>query len=146
MQITRKKKIIKVFLSKGYGVSKSNGVISSYFDDSNSDKLNYDIEVTCDQSDSGSPKLTSFSIDVNNEDLATFDNNNEFLIYSTTTEKNAIASKTNSEIENLKNLNNKTDREKMRYNKVPKAFQGMPIVLVTAGLMAIAFCGFSGLL
>ncbi len=37
-------------------------------------------------------------------------------------------------------------REKMRYNKVPKAFQGMPIVLVTAGLMAIAFCGFSGLL
>lgn len=111
----KEKKIIKVFLSKGYGVSKSNGVISSYFDDSNSDKLNYDIEVTCDQSDSGSPKLTSFSIDVNNEDLATFDSNNEFLIYSTTTEKNAIASKTNSEIENLKNLNNKTDREKMRY-------------------------------
>ncbi len=37
-------------------------------------------------------------------------------------------------------------REKMRYNNVPKAFQGMPIVLVTAGLMAIAFCGFSGLL
>lgn len=37
-------------------------------------------------------------------------------------------------------------REKMRYNDVPKAFQGMPIVLVTAGLMAIAFCGFSGLL
>ncbi len=37
-------------------------------------------------------------------------------------------------------------REKMRYSKVPKAFQGMPIVLVTAGLMAIAFCGFSGLL
>lgn len=37
-------------------------------------------------------------------------------------------------------------REKMEYNEVPKAFQGMPIVLVTAGLMAIAFCGFSGLL
>lgn len=37
-------------------------------------------------------------------------------------------------------------REKMKYNDVPKAFQGMPIVLVTAGLMAIAFCGFSGLL
>lgn len=37
-------------------------------------------------------------------------------------------------------------REKMEYNDVPKAFQGMPIVLVTAGLMAIAFCGFSGLL
>ncbi|MBP5609529.1 MAG: RnfABCDGE type electron transport complex subunit A [Lachnospiraceae bacterium] len=37
-------------------------------------------------------------------------------------------------------------REKMRYNNIPKAFQGMPIVLVTAGLMAIAFCGFSGLL
>ena len=37
-------------------------------------------------------------------------------------------------------------REKMEHNDVPKAFQGMPIVLITAGLMAIAFCGFSGLL
>lgn len=37
-------------------------------------------------------------------------------------------------------------REKMQYNEIPKPFQGMPIVLVTAGLMAIAFCGFSGLL
>ena len=37
-------------------------------------------------------------------------------------------------------------REKMEYNDVPKAVQGMPIVLLTAGLMAIAFCGFSGLL
>ena len=35
-------------------------------------------------------------------------------------------------------------REKMEYNDIPKPFQGMPIVLVTAGLMAIAFCGFSG--
>lgn len=37
-------------------------------------------------------------------------------------------------------------REKMQYNDIPKAFRGMPIVLVSAGLMAIAFCGFSGLL
>ena len=37
-------------------------------------------------------------------------------------------------------------REKMQYNDIPKAFMGMPIVLVSAGLMAIAFCGFSGLL
>lgn len=37
-------------------------------------------------------------------------------------------------------------REKMEYNDVPESFKGMPIVLVTAGLMAIAFCGFSGLL
>lgn len=37
-------------------------------------------------------------------------------------------------------------REKMVYNDVPESFKGMPIVLVTAGLMAIAFCGFSGLL
>lgn len=37
-------------------------------------------------------------------------------------------------------------REKMQYNDIPKPFQGMPIVLITAGLMAIAFCGFSGLL
>ena len=36
-------------------------------------------------------------------------------------------------------------REKMEYNDIPKPFQGMPIVLITAGLMAIAFCGFSGL-
>ncbi len=37
-------------------------------------------------------------------------------------------------------------REKMAYNDVPESFKGMPIVLITAGLMAIAFCGFSGLL
>ena len=37
-------------------------------------------------------------------------------------------------------------REKIEYNDIPEAFQGMPIVLVTAGLMAIALCGFSGLL
>lgn len=36
-------------------------------------------------------------------------------------------------------------REKMEYNDVPKAFRGMPIVLLTACLMAIAFFGFSGL-
>lgn len=37
-------------------------------------------------------------------------------------------------------------REKIEYNDIPSPFKGMPIVLVTAGLMAIAFCGFSGLL
>ena len=37
-------------------------------------------------------------------------------------------------------------REKMEFNNIPKPFQGMPIVLVTAGLMAIAFCGFAGLI
>ncbi len=37
-------------------------------------------------------------------------------------------------------------REKMVYNDVPESFKGMPVVLITAGLMAIAFCGFSGLL
>lgn len=37
-------------------------------------------------------------------------------------------------------------REKMEYNDVPKAFQGMPIVLLTAMLMSIAFCGFSGII
>ena len=35
-------------------------------------------------------------------------------------------------------------RERSEHNKVPKAFQGMPIVLITAGLMAIAFFGFKG--
>ncbi len=37
-------------------------------------------------------------------------------------------------------------REKMEYNDIPKPFRGMPSVLLAAGLMAIAFCGFSGLL
>ncbi len=37
-------------------------------------------------------------------------------------------------------------REKMAYNDIPESFKGMPSVLLTAGLMAIAFCGFSGLL
>lgn len=37
-------------------------------------------------------------------------------------------------------------REKIEHNNVPEAFKGTPIVLVTVGLMAIAFCGFSGLI
>jgi electron transport complex protein RnfA len=37
-------------------------------------------------------------------------------------------------------------RERIEFNDVPKSFQGSPIVLVTASLMAIAFCGFAGLL
>ena len=37
-------------------------------------------------------------------------------------------------------------REKLEYNDIPEAFKGMPTVLLTAGLMAIAFCGFAGLL
>lgn len=37
-------------------------------------------------------------------------------------------------------------REKNEYNNVPKSFQGTPILLVTVGLMAMAFYGFAGLL
>lgn len=37
-------------------------------------------------------------------------------------------------------------REKLEYNNIPEPFKGMPTVLLTAGLMAIAFCGFAGLL
>ena len=37
-------------------------------------------------------------------------------------------------------------RERIEENDIPYNFQGSPIVLVTAGLMAIAFFGFSGLL
>ena len=36
-------------------------------------------------------------------------------------------------------------RERNEHNDVPKSFQGTPIVLVTASLMAIAFCCFAGL-
>ena len=37
-------------------------------------------------------------------------------------------------------------REKMEHNDIPLSFKGSPIVLVTSGLMAIAFFGFAGLL
>ena len=37
-------------------------------------------------------------------------------------------------------------REKMEYNDIPESFQGMPMVLLTAGLMSIAFFGFSGII
>lgn len=36
-------------------------------------------------------------------------------------------------------------REKLELADVPKALQGVPIALISAGLMAIAFSGFSGL-
>lgn len=37
-------------------------------------------------------------------------------------------------------------REKIEYNNISPALKGMPITLITSGLMAIAFCGFAGLL
>lgn len=37
-------------------------------------------------------------------------------------------------------------RENMEFNDIPESFKGMPIVLVSAGLMAIAFFGFSGVI
>jgi electron transport complex protein RnfA len=36
-------------------------------------------------------------------------------------------------------------RERLELNQVPKAMQGAPIGFITAGLLAIAFMGFSGL-
>ena len=36
-------------------------------------------------------------------------------------------------------------RERIEHNDIPESFKGTPIVLVTASLMAIAFCGFAGL-
>lgn len=38
-----------------------------------------------------------------------------------------------------------TIRERLEFAKPPKAFRGFPIALVTAGLLAMAFMGFSGL-
>lgn len=35
-------------------------------------------------------------------------------------------------------------REQLAMNKIPKAMQGTPIALLTAGLLAMAFMGFSG--
>ncbi len=37
-------------------------------------------------------------------------------------------------------------REKIEYNDIPKPFKGSAIVLITAGLMAMAFFGFSGMI
>lgn len=37
-------------------------------------------------------------------------------------------------------------RERNEHNDVPESFKGMPITLITAGLMAIAFIGFSGII
>ena len=36
-------------------------------------------------------------------------------------------------------------REKLRFAEYPKAFEGFPIALVTAALLALAFMGFSGM-
>ena len=36
-------------------------------------------------------------------------------------------------------------RERLDFEDVPKAFKGVPIALITAGILAMAFMGFSGL-
>lgn len=37
-------------------------------------------------------------------------------------------------------------RERCEDNDIPESFKGTPIVLIISGLMAIAFCGFAGLI
>ena len=37
-------------------------------------------------------------------------------------------------------------RERLEHSPIPESFKGTPIVLITSGLMAIAFFGFSGLI
>jgi electron transport complex protein RnfA len=37
-------------------------------------------------------------------------------------------------------------REQLRRNDVPKAMEGTPIALITAGILAMAFMGFSGVI
>jgi electron transport complex protein RnfA len=37
-------------------------------------------------------------------------------------------------------------RERMEHSNIPAAFRGFPIALITAGLMSIAFLGFTGLI
>lgn len=36
-------------------------------------------------------------------------------------------------------------RERLEFSDIPKAFEGFPVALITAGLMSLAFLGFSGL-
>ncbi len=36
-------------------------------------------------------------------------------------------------------------RERLEYSEIPKSFQGVAIVFITAGLLAMAFMGFSGM-
>ena len=36
-------------------------------------------------------------------------------------------------------------RERLESSNIPKCFKGFPICLITAGLMSMAFMGFSGL-
>ena len=42
-------------------------------------------------------------------------------------------------------IEKKTVRERLEFADYPKAFEGFPIALITAGLIALAFMGFSGL-
>ncbi len=36
-------------------------------------------------------------------------------------------------------------RERIKYSEIPKAFEGIPMALITAGLIALAFGGFQGM-
>ena len=36
-------------------------------------------------------------------------------------------------------------RSRLKYSKIPKFFEGIPIILITAGLIALAFTGFIGM-
>ena len=36
-------------------------------------------------------------------------------------------------------------RERLQHNNIPQPFQGVPIALISAGIMSLAFMGFQGL-
>ena len=54
----------------------------------------------------------------------------------------------NEKLQDLRKQKGLTQEElaqKMELSKIPKPFQGLPVALITAGIMAIAFAGLGGM-
>jgi hypothetical protein len=123
---------IRVFLSKGYGVHKSQGVTSTYFKEDNNSKYNYDIPIICDQADSGTPKLTSFTMDVFHPEEELFNNDNDFLLYGARANDDAIAKRVEYMTEAISNIRNKHERELTRFTLTASHLIFVPGTVITA--------------
>ncbi len=123
---------IKIYLSRGYGVSKSCGIESSYFKEEDETKYNYDIPVVCDESDSSTPKLTSFSMEVVDSKEELFNNENDFLLYGMKADSNAVDSRAQYQTAASTNILNKAQRERTCFRLKASHLIFVPGCIITA--------------
>ncbi len=108
---------LKVFLSKGYGVSTGHAVESAYFSGDSKNLKNYEdkMVISCNKGSEGDPKLNSVKIEVLNQDCQTSPLSNSFLIFASSSNQDAEVARAKATAESEKNYLSRQKRENLRY-------------------------------